>query len=101
MVSEINNAKCAQWMLDCMEGIDFPNVRDRVYMTEWFSVKDKLPEHERIVLVSQNGKIPKVALFHMGMGDYLFLDVSCMRYQLKGITHWTDLPEPPNYNCFL
>ncbi len=32
--SEINNAKCAQHLLDCMEHLHFKNVRDREYENE-------------------------------------------------------------------
>jgi len=41
MVSEINNAKCAQQILEGMENIDFPRVRKRIYRPQWISIKEK------------------------------------------------------------
>lgn len=62
---------------------------------EWISVKDKLPDHESFVLCCIKGYVPRVALFHLGSNDYLFLDVDNMRTQFMDITHWISLPEPP------
>lgn len=74
-------------------------------MTEWISVKDRLPE---ITEPDVHGKIafsPKVLTYTVCDGGYTF--VSIQRYINKGrwlldmladgrrTTHWMPLPEPP------
>lgn len=44
MPSEINNAKCAQHMLNCMEDVDFSNTRKTKYCCEWVKIKDNFPQ---------------------------------------------------------
>ena len=65
-------------------------------MTDWISVKDRLPEDKNRVLVWYMGRRYEMPLFaewdrsqwwdHEGLafGDYS-----------KHITHWQPLPEPP------
>ena len=57
-------------------------------MAEWISVKDRLPEDEKSVLViTKNGK-PWVAHY----------DLKWRGWRTSGsttITHWMPLPEPP------
>ncbi len=61
---------------------------------EWINVKDKLPNHEQLVLGSAQDKIPLVVLCYKG-SNYLFLYPDCMSKQVIGITHWIPLPESP------
>ena len=56
----------------------------------WISVKDKLPKYSEMVLVCDKESV--------GTGYY---DIDCwvcvenLRGNKKDITHWIELPEPP------
>lgn len=41
----------AQQMFDALENVDFPNVRNAKFMSEWISVKESLPKEGEIVKV--------------------------------------------------
>ncbi len=59
-------------------------------MSEWISVKDRLPEIDGIYLIIKEtgmGYSDKVAVCEYGF-KYGFDRV--------GVTHWMPLPEPPN-----
>ena len=63
-------------------------------MNEWVSVKDRLPEYYREVLVHVNGCIYLAMLFDQRMinePDY-WCDHSG---QLGKVTHWMPLPDAP------
>lgn len=64
-------------------------------MKKWISVKDRIPQEGKFVLVCTKGCVPRVALFHNDDPYYYFLSPDCMRVQFKDITHWQPLPEPP------
>lgn len=70
------------------------HLREVKKMNPWINVKDKLPDHESIVLCSKGGT-PRVSLFHLSPGSYLFLDIDCMSKQFIGITHWMMIPDAP------
>ena len=66
---------------------------------EWISVKDKLPEADKLVLV--NGDDGVFRAYTDGHNEYpswqcspigSYAGDSCV----LGITHWMPLPEPPN-----
>lgn len=56
-------------------------------MTEWISVKDRLPDEEVNVLIF-NGYIKKTCLLN---GEWLLNS----KLQQEKTTHWMPLPEPP------
>lgn len=62
-------------------------------MTEWISVKDRLPQAKEMVLayeaafdsMSMAFRLPNTEEF-INVGDY---------YTLDAVTHWMPLPKPP------
>ena len=68
-------------------------------MSEWISVKEKLPDHLQIVLaINLNDTMAVVRCDHHVNGskliDYVFMWPD-LRFQFMNITHWMPLPEPP------
>lgn len=83
---------------------------------KWISIKDRLPEHRKLVLVLTNAYAQAVTIFlkdefttqflkDHGVnipddclhGDgYAFCSQENRGNILNGITHWMPLPEPPN-----
>lgn len=67
---------------------------------EWISVKDKLPEPGRAVLITENGSTPISAIYKTEYADW---DENCNcggcenypRLYQNEVTHWMPLPEPP------
>ena len=77
-------------------------------MSEWISVKDRLPEHGAYVLVWLDGEDAPIVADYRPTGWSARTDglrVGCMAYCYGGmiendfnqqeITHWMPLPEPP------
>jgi len=71
-------------------------------MTEWISVKDKLPQTGQIVVAwLQAHNEPCCVRFEK---DYIWLELvevdreDCFR--VDRVTHWMPLPEPPNPTIF-
>ena len=64
-----------------------------VTVHEWISVKDRLPENEKYVLVySQDGGVAE------GKYNARFKEWVQFRWnvtELKNVTHWMPMPEPP------
>lgn len=60
-------------------------------MSEWISVKDRLPESPAKVLVIDDGE--HVVAFYDKPYGWWFQD---MHEYFGGITHWQPLPELPN-----
>lgn len=66
-------------------------------MNGWISIKDKLPEVNRDVLVYKGGFIGDLMNVYCYLGDdrwedeYGYFDTA----ESEGITHWMPLPEPP------
>lgn len=87
--SIIDNKKCAQQILNNMDGFDFPNIRNMKCYPEWIKVSDKLPEEEQYVLYycSNYEKIDKTQYY-----NGFFLGVSTA---FNNVTHWMPLPSPP------
>lgn len=57
---------------------------------EWISVKDRLPETGKNVLVVVKGEV------HEGVLGMVFWTVpNAESYCNKDVTHWMPLPEPP------
>lgn len=56
---------------------------------EWISVKDRLPEYMRPVIVCRKGG--KVEQGHRDIGDWW----KVYGTRTKNVTHWMPLPEPP------
>jgi len=73
-------------------------------MSEWISVKDRLPENNDDVLVT-DGEDCAVLFFHKndnkwkyGYGlleAYNYDGGACIEAETQGMTHWMPLPEPP------
>ena len=58
-------------------------------MSEWISVKDRLPNvHQRVLVYCQSKTIEKHVTACMYMGGYFSRKV-------RNVTHWMPLPEPP------
>lgn len=66
---------------------------------QWIPVKDQLPEHEQLVLaVPKDVASPAVLRFQAGSGSgngYLFMWPD-LKAQVRDISHWMPLPEPPH-----
>lgn len=96
MMNELNNKKCAQWMLDCMDGIDLPNVRNTKYMPEWISVKDRLPpENIRVLLydlITPSGMVGELVILK---SSKWYWRTDKWRAESNQVSHWMTLPEPP------
>ena len=58
-------------------------------MTDWISIKDRLPEVWQDVLLVCNGKVYEGCM--MNDGDF----ENARGYDLTNVTHWMPLPEPP------
>lgn len=60
-------------------------------MSEWISVKERLPEEcEDVLVYLGEGKIDVCRLIHN-----MFWGASGALYDLGDVTHWQPLPEPP------
>ena len=57
-------------------------------MSDWISVKERLPKHnERVVLVDQGVQVHGRLVYTSFHDDYAVV--------LHSVTHWQPLPEPP------
>lgn len=71
-------------------------------MTEWFSIKDRLPENGSVVLCSDTEEIwvgiynkPKSRNYHTWITYPMHFSSDVMELNFSP-THWAELPEPPN-----
>jgi len=76
-------------------------------MTEWISVEDRLPDHGQLIMAYEI--FPPGRMFHAiaapligcsykicEYGTYgAFMTAYPNSYELKHVTHWQPLPEPP------
>lgn len=65
-------------------------------MSEWISVKDRLPEKEIDVLGSADD--PRIMLTVRYSGSIWYPNHFCEEGIIDGITHWMHLPELPKEN---
>ena len=63
-------------------------------MTNWISVKDKLPDEKMIILVINKEKEMAVCEININENNYIFMLFNTS-LQIKHVTHWTPLPDPP------
>lgn len=61
-------------------------------MVEWFSVKEKLPEDDRNVLVYDDNDDELYIAWYEEYNNRWYSQES---ERLYGVTHWMPLPEPP------
>lgn len=88
-------------------------------MNEWISVKDRLPNHQQIILVfaktlrGVNGYGVATFIYSIKMNEelrktpyanecvdvdkhpYYFVSQEVRQHTFKNVTHWMPLPEPP------
>ena len=63
-------------------------------MSEWISVKDRLPKMETLVLIQT--KEPDRYLARLGgHKDMFWVEHDCGGFNLCDVTHWMPLPDPP------
>lgn len=61
-------------------------------MSEWISVKERLPEPYRLVLVAREFEGVGIEL-HLSKGEWAADNIYNKKY--RPVTHWMSLPEPP------
>lgn len=66
----------------------------KLQMTEWISVKDKLPQNKYDFLLVTDGAACRVAKFHIDKGYWDFYGLRF--WESKDVTHWMPLPKPPS-----
>ena len=68
-------------------------------MSEWISVKDKLPEDEQLVFCSgldfEVGPSRHYGVLRYNNGEFAYVDDDGIYEEWKYITHWMPLPKPP------
>ena len=70
-------------------------------MSEWISVKDRLPENDDNVLVIVNGKYNNVTFVNAMMiaafcdDEHVWFLNEYPDFVHANVTHWMPLPEPP------
>ncbi len=64
-------------------------------MSEWISVKDRLPDQDTWII----GGNPQRVEFGVWLGEnqqeHIILSLPHINYMSIGITHWMPLPNPP------
>lgn len=63
-------------------------------MGEWISVRDKLPKDTEEILMTYNDFVME-GFFSNGKFYYPYTFEGSLEEQ-EGITHWMELPKPPN-----
>jgi hypothetical protein len=61
---------------------------------DWVSVKDELPEHDAVVLVT-DGEHVTIAEWYIGSGWSLAREDKAIGIVPGTLTHWMPLPPPP------
>ena len=65
-------------------------------MSEWISVKDRLPEDASDVLILSKEKESCVGYYRSSDNEWVMYNPCCsFHMELHGVTHWMPLPEPP------
>jgi hypothetical protein len=62
---------------------------------KWISVKERLPELDRIVMAYRSECIKAMITKYRTHGDISFEAWTDGNYKIEGVTHWMPLPEPP------
>ena len=64
-------------------------------MSEWINIKDKAPEHNQFVLcIGSSNNMMVLRCDMMWANNYVFMSPD-LTHQIRGVTHWMELPEPP------
>ena len=63
-------------------------------MSEWISVKDRLPEKQGVYLVAFKPPLPKVTIAWWATREYGWYDLE-YNFNTDGVSHWMPLPEYP------
>ena len=84
--NELDNRKCAQWMLECMQDVDFPTLRKLNFMNKWIRLEERLPsDYQRVIIYDPEAFIPiRIAVYQ-----------NWKEAVKQGISHWMQLPEIP------
>jgi hypothetical protein len=66
-------------------------------MSEWISVKEKLPSDDQYVLVAMTtGYVTQACIYHSATQGDVFCDTDGETWiPLQDVSHWMPLPEPP------
>ena len=65
-------------------------------MSEWISVKDKLPEEDLGACIVYDGFKVQHADHYIIHGEHIWQTPDCYESEeIRGVTHWMPLPEPP------
>lgn len=64
-------------------------------MSEWISVKDRLPENEDRILVYDLHNDIEFGFFNMRDKKFKYFDENGYPYEFLYVTHWMPLPKPP------
>ena len=68
-------------------------------MTEWISVKDRLPAYDEPVLTIYcgDGGLSAMAIRFLveDVNEIFWLSYEFKKCTMKNVTHWMPLPEPP------
>lgn len=69
-------------------------------MSEWISVKDRLPDNDDFVLVIVSGKVGNITLDNAFQLAQFSMDEGWIlemwpEWEDPNVTYWTPLPEPP------
>ena len=62
-------------------------------MSEWISVKERLPEHGQVIAFSPQYKEYMIGYLDESSVEGIFCH--CDGVELYQVTHWQPLPEPP------
>ena len=84
-----------------------PNIKGGGDMSEWISVKDRLPEGDKNVLICDvncpnNYEYPYIIdesyeiAFYSERSKHFCLCAKDVDWVTDNVTHWMPLPEPPN-----
>lgn len=65
-------------------------------MSEWISVKDRLPDKEDLFLISYGeSREITIGLWNFRNNRFEETEIEWFGYEITGVTHWMPLPEPP------
>lgn len=97
-------AKVAKFELDCSDGLGCGPAHAMATMIEqgafirWIPVTERLPEMEirsRGILICSRGDVFAGQFINYDTGP-VFEDIYQRRFKIGNVTHWAELPSPPN-----